>query len=63
MGAVSDILPTGAIAWEQVAILHKENSSKTDLQDKGDIKRHGGKKCVTNSKSLQVRLVLQMTSF
>jgi hypothetical protein len=45
-----------------IASLFRDNYGETKLWEKDDVKRHWTKKCVTNSRSQQERLVLQMIS-
>ena len=59
LSAVSEILSNGTHSWEQVANLYKNKSEKIELLDNDEVKRHQTKKCETNSRNQQVRLVLQ----
>ena len=40
LSVVRKVLPTGAYAWQQVAMAYKEQSGERSLHDADDVKRH-----------------------
>jgi len=47
---VQELLPNGAEAWKNVAIIYKNRSNEAFLRDSEDIKRHWFEKCCNKNK-------------